>query len=598
LTFFSLTVMSAQVTLWDVQNPATVVLNTIEQTKLSKVQQDITIEANWLVNLKPIVNAVNGRTLSVTFPDETLPTTFEADFPTSYSNGNFNWTGYKLDGSSFRLHKTSEGILGSAYNATSGKHYGILNLSSSKTLIVRYSEVPIKNIDLCDVVGDDEDKDDDSVDDRGGCEINKIRVLFLYTNAALVSSVTSPESASAGIIAEINTACSTSGMSEIDVHFENAGTVLLPSFIEGADVRTDLDNVMANSIAQTLRDDYYADIVVLLTSAHFGFPRAVGVAPLKAKNEEAFCVAELAFAISGFTATHEIGHLLGARHQRCSACDVDMCDKKTNHHGFLIGTTMRTIMAQNSCPFAFSRVGRFSNPDTDLMGFATGDDDNNNSKKIRRRASKVCCFRQEPPQNGSGQGLPFLVSITGLQQVCNTQGYYPYQAVITATPSVVYPVTYIWETSPIGAGNWTQVSTNNSFVLTNPASLPNYLTTLRVTVADGAGNISEGFFEIKRVNCVGDGSSERELDNSVYLSNFKVQVIPNPVSDVLRIKGLEQGSQFSILDTNGHIILQGNKILEVDELTIDFSKFPSGVYFISVRNLKNNLIIKNRFIKI
>lgn len=430
--------------------------------------------------------------------------------------------------------------------------------------------------------------------------------IFLLPSSApsVVNSVFSPSLVALSVISEINAACDASGIAATDAHFAYAGTALLPGFAENLDIHDDLDDLRNSTAAQNLRNDYYADIVVLITAnVHTG---AVGVARLKASDAKAYCVIEIGSALfNGFGATHEIGHILGARHERCSTCgNVDGCDNKTDHHGFLVGTEMRTIMAQNTCPAGTTRIGNWSNPAVNFMGFATGTSDNNNAAQVRSRADKVSCFRSSPPfGGGSGQGgSPFLVSINGSKEVCNAQGYYPYQAVITTTPAVTYPLSYVWEISPIGVGSWTQVSTTNSYLLTNPASFPNYWMTIRLTVTDAAGNISVGFFEVKRISCFGSGGEDRSahgLEEGSFESNSGVYLLPNPASESLTIQGIMGGSQISILNMNGKLVqaFMGLQNAE-NKVSVSLSSIPPGVYIVSIKEPQQASSIKIRFIKL
>lgn len=596
-----------QTTLFTVLDSSQVSLTTSEQSNLTKIQQDNSVEAHWLISVNSLENILNGRALQVTFPDEGSSTTFQADFPFSEQAGSYYWIGYNLDGSIFRIAKTTEGFWGNAYIAATDKYYGFTGLSSSRTAMVRYKVTTIQRYESCGTSTEEEDTTNTEVGDRGGCETNLIRVLFLYT-PAVATSVPSPYLVSLGVIGEINAACGASGIGATDVHFGWAGTVLLPGFIEHTKISDDLDAVCNNSTAQGFRDSYYADIVVLLTAS--GHTDAIGIAPLKASNGRAYAVAELAAANVGFTATHEIGHILGARHQRCTACNVTGCDDKKQGHGFLVGTTMRTILAQNTCPTNPTRIGRWSSSTTPFMGLATGDSDNNNGAQILSRADKVCCFRSNPPFGGGGSsgsgGSPFLVSINGAREICNTQGYYPYQAVVTATPAVVYPLSYVWEISPIGVGNWTVVSTSNSYVITNPANLPNYWITIRLTVTDAANNTSVGFLEVKRIDCFGGSGSDGGGGSSLAADQtpstapiVQVTITPNPALESLTIKGVENESQINIFDMNGRLLqIIAPNYGGGNEINVDLSGMYPGLYVISIKKPGPYSPIKMRFVKL
>ncbi|TAK42379.1 MAG: hypothetical protein EPO28_07405 [Saprospiraceae bacterium] len=513
----------------EILHPSEGSLTSAEQSKLATISQSPRVLDYWHISIDNFESALNGRLLEVSLPNETS-TTFEADFPYSEQPGTYNWVGYNLNGSYFRIVKWQDGVSGSAYIATSENYYGIISLSPTRTVLVRYDEEIIESQNSCGTEVIEEGEDDDEVEDRFGCESDIIRVLFLFTPAAAATGIDPPATVAQTIIAELNSTANGSG---VDAIFVPANVTLLSGFVENTDIHDDLDDVCENSTAQNLRDASYADIVVLLTGPHPGIG-AIGTAFLKASNARAYAVAEIDPAGDGtMTATHEVGHILGARHQRCLTCDVSSCDNWSNHHGTLVGNTMKTVMTQLTCQPGRTRIGRWSNPDTPFMGLATGSDENNNAKKVKKRAGKVSCFREDPPWSGDPPGALFLVTISGPEEVCNTQGYYPYQVNIPPAPGIVYPLSYVWEVSETGIYNYTQVSTSSSWILMNPANLPGTWTTLRVTVTDAAGHTSFDFFQIHRIDCFGEGSGGEDRSASVGQSLFvpfngQVSVTPNP----------------------------------------------------------------------
>jgi hypothetical protein len=482
---------NAQSTFLQVQDANTVVLTGNEQTKLTNVLSDQGTQANWFVSTDNLANSLNGRTLSVSFPNE-VPVSFEADFPFSKGPNDYYWMGYNLDGSYFRIIKRPNEIFGSAYIAASRNHYKLISISSSKSVLVKYTPPINREIADCGTNSVDE-ADNDEVEDRSGCETNRIRVLFLHT-PAVTNATPSPTSVSLNVIADLNATTMASGIPQEQVFFEYAGTAVLPGFIESTNISTDLTIFRTSPVVHNLRDTYYADIVMLLTAPYNGgiIGQAAGVS-----NEKAYCISQLNVAAALFTGTHEVGHILKAWHQRPSQCNGQGDNNLSLNHGFPVGSTMKTMMTQLICPHP-TRITRWSNPDKDFMGIATGDFFNNNAKAIKSRAKKTACFRGDPPSLGGGSSHTFVVAISGPEKVPNTPGYYPYQSSITASSAIVYPLTYLWEVSNIGVGNYTTVGTSSSWVLNNPATLPGNWTTLRLTVTDAANHTAQDFFEIQR----------------------------------------------------------------------------------------------------
>jgi hypothetical protein len=228
----------AQNVLLEVLNPNTLVLSNSEQVKLSKIQQDNTIEANWMVNVKPIETVLNGRTLNFTFPGSNVATDFQADFPMFYPSGKYNWRGYNLDGSNFRLLKNEFGYLGNAYNAITMESYGIFSISDKKTVLVRYK----KSNDIGPVKGCltvETETEPIGAIDRTDCGTNNIRVLFVYTSL-VENDVPSPIMTANATISEINSVCAASGIDATQIYFELAGVKLLPNFSESNFIADDV----------------------------------------------------------------------------------------------------------------------------------------------------------------------------------------------------------------------------------------------------------------------------------------------------------------------------------------------------------------------
>jgi hypothetical protein len=91
-----------------------------------------------------------------------------------------------------------------------------------------------------------------------------------------------------------------------------------------------------------------------------------------------------------------------------------------------------------------------------------------------------------------------------------------------------------------------------------------------------------------------------DLDSTLAISENealgKVEVFPNPASNVLNIKGNASFKQYSITDIKGNLIHQ-NSISKQEQLQIDITELPSGFYIISFIN-KQGYIIREKFVKL
>lgn len=157
-------------------------------------------------------------------------------------------------------------------------------------------------------------------------------------------------------------------------HFEHVYTM----------VRKD-DGIMDE--VHALRDTYKADISVLVVHDPVGCGLAARVS---AEADRAFAVVHQECAATSYSLAHEIGHLIGARHDL--ALD-DSVEPFPHGHGFVKGTEWRTMMSYkdscNGCP----RLPIWSNPDLKVKGVAAGDATANNARVLRDQAAVVAKFR-------------------------------------------------------------------------------------------------------------------------------------------------------------------------------------------------------------
>lgn len=114
------------------------------------------------------------------------------------------------------------------------------------------------------------------------------------------------------------------------------------------------------------REQFDADFCILITENFDG--DYVGLAAtIGASYSSAFCVVEDGAAIDNFSFAHEIGHLMGARHDLYEDGSGDY------NHGYIIHSEqVRTVMAYNTeCDdngYNCQRIAFFSNPDIDFDG--------------------------------------------------------------------------------------------------------------------------------------------------------------------------------------------------------------------------------------
>jgi hypothetical protein len=136
-----------------------------------------------------------------------------------------------------------------------------------------------------------------------------------------------------------------------------------------------------------LRNKYKADVAVLIVDDAKGCGLATRV---HADADEAFAVVHHECAASSYTLAHEIGHLIGARHDL--ALDKNMTPFPYGH-GFVNGTKWRDIMSYKDSCGGCPRLPVWSSPLVKIKGDVAGSSDLDNARVISEEAARVAAFR-------------------------------------------------------------------------------------------------------------------------------------------------------------------------------------------------------------
>ena len=109
-----------------------------------------------------------------------------------------------------------------------------------------------------------------------------------------------------------------------------------------------------------------------------------------ADAEEAYFVAHHSCAAITYSIAHEIGHILGARHDRQTDANNSPF---AFGHGYVNGNKWRDVMSyQESCD-GCPRIPHWSNPRILYKGEPTGTAANDNARVILGQAERVSHFR-------------------------------------------------------------------------------------------------------------------------------------------------------------------------------------------------------------
>jgi len=148
-----------------------------------------------------------------------------------------------------------------------------------------------------------------------------------------------------------------------------------------------VDGEGAFSNVRALRNEKRADVVALIVDDPSGCGLSTRVA---ADAEEAFVVVHHSCAALTFSIAHEIGHIIGARHDR--ALDSNATPFAYGH-GFVNGTKWRDVMSYKASCSGCPRVPIWSNPRIKYKGDTAGALDADNARVILEQAERVAKFR-------------------------------------------------------------------------------------------------------------------------------------------------------------------------------------------------------------
>ncbi len=136
-----------------------------------------------------------------------------------------------------------------------------------------------------------------------------------------------------------------------------------------------------------LRDEHSADVGILIVDDPMGCGLSIRIA---VEEKDAFAALHHNCAATMYTLAHEIGHLIGARHDR--ALD-DTTQPFPYGHGYVHGTQWRTMMSYKDSCDGCERRPVWSSPDVNVRGAAAGDANTNNARVIKEQAQRVARFR-------------------------------------------------------------------------------------------------------------------------------------------------------------------------------------------------------------
>ena len=229
----------------------------------------------------------------------------------------------------------------------------------------------------------------DATGEPAGAKPVEITLLVAYTKAARSHYSDIEKDLIELAVAETNQSFRASGIGQVRlrlVHAYRTGYVEKGSHFEHVFAFADKGDGKMDEVHR-LRDKYKADVALLVVHDPNGCGLAAGVAPAA---HRAFAVVHHECAALSYSLAHEIGHIIGARH------DLELDDSTHPFpfgHGFVNGTAWRTMMSYEESCGGCPRLPIWSNPDIEVRGVAAGNEMANNARAIREGAARVAAFR-------------------------------------------------------------------------------------------------------------------------------------------------------------------------------------------------------------
>jgi hypothetical protein len=216
-----------------------------------------------------------------------------------------------------------------------------------------------------------------------------IDVMMLYTQRAASHYMLKPEDVLELAFERVNDTFRNSGIGNVSVRLVHTQAVEYDE--QGSEEFLDLYRMVDGDApfkdVRRLRDEKHADIVGLLVDDPRGCGLSTRVAP---DADEAYFVVHYSCAAITVSIAHEIGHILGARHDRM----VDPNNTPFPYgHGYVDGTKWRDVMSYAESCDGCLRIPYWSNPRVLYKGEPTGTLTEDNARVILEQAERVSKFR-------------------------------------------------------------------------------------------------------------------------------------------------------------------------------------------------------------
>lgn len=511
------------------------------------------------------------------------------------------------------LYKDGDYYEGNFQPFDSDENYRLMSVGAGKHILLRYNANYMANAPIDDPV-DTSPTAPQQV--TGPCN-KEIRVLVLYTDRAK-NLIPFPWNVAKFTINQLNgivvgsTYGNTQGLEFKLVSSVNIAASDFSETVGGdeSDAKWDIAQFAANNQVNYLRGQFQADLVVCLVDANN--TKVSGIATNTGlSTANTYALIEIDEPYSRYVMSHEIGHLMGERHQQSWVKSAGIPDNNgTYEHGYVIkksffpfdkyyGSIMSDGVGVTVDPF-------LSSPSVSFRGKTYGTSTGNDVvRHMQENACTVADYVSGPaPDFTAHISGPFLVQNGATVNLVGTP-YYGYST-----------YDYQWYINKLDGTGWTLIAANNNRTLQDNISftmpgLPKVLIAMHAT-----DDVNQGYYDYKTIYNSNVTYQDKNLPTPYgdishlkptavgddHIEENMLRLFPNPSGSSVRISysiakaGLNCVYTITITDITGKIITE--KKLDDNEgyWLVERTKLSSGVYIVSLKggdgSISEKLIIK------
>ncbi|KQS32658.1 zinc-dependent metalloprotease [Dyadobacter sp. Leaf189] len=517
----------------------------------TRIRRNPNVTAFHFVRLNPLKKAQRDGVMKINIPGQARPITAEVSHVEYHDDSNYEWIGKTDEGRGTIVLIAKSGRI-SAHISTPAGIYEIFPAPNGLYCLQEINPGKASDVGCATDAGDkagnrthaelSPPSTETPIDHNAkmnACQpLVNPRVLVLYTPKALelannVQTIIDQANLS---IAQFNSTIYNSGITSNAV-LTLAGVAAL-DFIEKDNKMTgDVNDLSMNISAQNLRDQYQADLVVLFTNGNYG-ARGATATPFF-NNSTAYSIVQILNAVTNKTFTHEVGHILGCRHDGEDG-NPQYAQGYNIKNG--LGVVIDRTMMSDKTADGSNRLLNFSNPNISVGGKATGTAaNNNNAKRITETHLVVGGFRPNPTP-------PLAAYIDGPTYV-TTQGGKNFELNYSCGNA---PYSFVWQYSYDGVNYTLSNTTTDIFTWFFYQNQKIYL---KGTVTAG-GKSTTAFIAITAQMPSPYRQGSAGID-SMDTFNPDFEVTPNPASEQIQIHyNLETEADVSleIMDLSGILL--------------------------------------------